>query len=618
MSMMLVWLLLVAESTVLLGEDRVLVSTRDGKVRGETLRSDLGQEVDVWDRIPFAEPPVGELRFANPRPVRPWHDVKNVTGKPNSCVQIEGVGFPGHPGEKVWLYNTPLSEDCLYLSITRPARAPANLPVMVWIYGGSFYGGTSTLELYDPKILATRNEVVFVAIQYRVASLGFLFLDNEDAPGNAGLMDQVMALKWIKNNIKAFGGDPNSITLFSESAGSTSVSFHLLSPLSSNLFNRAIMQSATALAPWALISKQEAKRRALLLARKMDCPTDTKYMKNIVNCMRAANTSVMVNMEHDKIAYGLCAFPFVPIVDGTFLPASPQSILNSGTFPRKAVLLGANQDEGSYFLVYYLTDILTLTENITVTPEIYDGAVREVNPFVKPVGLSAIKYAYTDWMDPQDSRNNARSLDRMTGDFLFSCSVINLAEAYAKRDPAVNVYVYHFRHRTVNSPWPTWTGVMHGDEIAYIFGDPFRRVGAVNYTDKERMLSTDMMTYWTNFAKTGDPNKYSNGSWVPTLGGHYWPIHSQAHREYLEIRTTRHYNKSGFKNNECEFWRSFLPMLLKSAEEPVGAEDGADGCLRCRCAIPREPMCPCSASSSLVISTFSLTLLSTLLLGACL
>ena len=169
--------------------------------------------------------------------------------------------------------NSPLSEDCLYLQVARPVLwRMERIPVMVWIYGGSFYSGTFTLDLYEPKVLAAEQEVIVVSIQYRVASLGFLYLGQESVEGNAGLLDQQMALRWIKENIIMFGGDPDRITLFSESAGSSSAGYHLLSPSSRDLFTRLILQSASPLSPWGLITKTEAKRRSLMLASKLGCP----------------------------------------------------------------------------------------------------------------------------------------------------------------------------------------------------------------------------------------------------------------------------------------------------------------------------------------------------------
>ncbi|CAH1981039.1 unnamed protein product [Acanthoscelides obtectus] len=163
----------------------------------------------------------------------------------------------------MWNPNTPLSEDCLYINVVVPKPRPKNAAVMVWIFGGGFYSGTNTLDVYDHNILVSEENVILVSMQYRVASLGFLYFGTSDVPGNAGMFDQMMALQWIKDNIAHFGGNPNNITLFGESAGAVSVSLHLLSPLSRNLFSQAIMQSGSPTAPWAIISREESLLRGL-------------------------------------------------------------------------------------------------------------------------------------------------------------------------------------------------------------------------------------------------------------------------------------------------------------------------------------------------------------------
>lgn len=145
---------------------------------------------------------------------------------------------------------------------------------MIWVYGGGFYSGTSTLDVYDHKTLAVTEQVLVVSMQYRVASLGFLYFGTPEVPGNAGLFDQLMALQFIKDNIERFGGDPDNMTLFGESAGAVAVSLHLLSPLSRNLYNRAILQSGSATAQWALISREESILRGLRLAEAVNCPHD--------------------------------------------------------------------------------------------------------------------------------------------------------------------------------------------------------------------------------------------------------------------------------------------------------------------------------------------------------
>ena len=213
--------------------DPLVVETRDGLVRGFR-KQVLGKSLDVFYGIPFATPPVGDLRFKKPLPVAPWQGVYNATRLPNSCPQESFNYFPGFRGEEMWNPNTPLSEDCLYLNIWVPSafRQPVapRTEVLVWIYGGSFMSGTSTLEVYDGDILSVESNLIVASMQYRVGAFGFLHLGTPEAPGNVGLFDQSLALKWLKDNIGFFGGNPDSLTIFGESAGASSVSVHFLSP----------------------------------------------------------------------------------------------------------------------------------------------------------------------------------------------------------------------------------------------------------------------------------------------------------------------------------------------------------------------------------------------------
>jgi len=178
------------------GEDIVLdpslvVNTLTGRVRGMTAQASTGKEVDMWNSIPFAQPPVGDLRFRHPRPMDPWTEVKDTRELANSCWQTVDEFFGDFTGSTMWNTNTERSEDCLYLSVVVPRPRPKNAAVLVWIYGGGFVTGTSTLEVYDPKILVSEESIIYVALQYRVASLGFLFFDQPGAPGNMGMFDQV-------------------------------------------------------------------------------------------------------------------------------------------------------------------------------------------------------------------------------------------------------------------------------------------------------------------------------------------------------------------------------------------------------------------------------------------
>ena len=184
--------LLTALSSALVRDDLV-VETTLGKIRGfETATAD-NKAVSAWYGVPYARPPTGKLRFRHPRPAEPWTDVLDTMNQPNSCVQTPDVMWPGFPGAEAWNTNTPQSEDCLYLNVVVPRPHPRDAAVIVWIYGGGFWSGTTTLDLYDMRVMAATQNIIMVGIQYRVASLAFLFFDTEDVPGNAGMFDQLQA-----------------------------------------------------------------------------------------------------------------------------------------------------------------------------------------------------------------------------------------------------------------------------------------------------------------------------------------------------------------------------------------------------------------------------------------
>ena len=179
--------------------------TTKGKIRGFQLTTSNGGQVSAWYGIPYAQPPVGNLRFRHPRPMESWEGTKRTKDPPNSCIQSDDTMWPGFAGTEVWAVNTPKSEDCLYLNVVVPYPHPKHAAVIVWIHGGGFWSGTTTLEQYDLRTMAAEEEIIMVGIQYRLASLGFLFLDSEDVPGNAGMFDQLMAVQWVRNNIAQFG-----------------------------------------------------------------------------------------------------------------------------------------------------------------------------------------------------------------------------------------------------------------------------------------------------------------------------------------------------------------------------------------------------------------------------
>lgn len=572
--------------------DRPLVATRKGLVRGITQKVVTGKFVDAFLGIPFARPPLGAYRFRHPQPAQSWSGELDASKMPNSCYQVNDTFFGAHfLGTSIWNANTPLSEDCLYLNIwtpfgvanttlATPTTAQTNAdtgyrsagggstggtskkPVLVWIFGGGFYSGTSSLAIYEGGVLASEEEVIVVSMNYRVSALGFLYFGRPDSPGNAGMFDQLMALQWINDNIHQFGGDPNRVTLFGESAGAVSVALHLLSPLSRNLFAQAILQSGAATCPWGYKEPREIMDNGLQLAQLLNCPANQTDLDSVLECLLVAKPMDLVSKEvgHTR---AILNFPFVPVVDGSFLIESPVESLAKKNFKQANILLGSNYDEGNSFLIYLPQFNSCPSDNsnnnkevepqstsapadanswsqqqlapsgesgeqhkqqaseenttsaelesamkackpnefLSLTRDDFLSVLRDgLNPFAEhPMGKEAILYEYSNWNNPQDSISNYDALDKIAGDYYFTCHVNEFAYQYA--NSSNSVYMYYFKQRSSMSPWPKWMGVLHADEINFVFGEPLNQL--LNYTAKEVELSKRMMRYWANFAKFG-------------------------------------------------------------------------------------------------------------------
>ncbi|KAJ1529628.1 hypothetical protein ONE63_006392 [Megalurothrips usitatus] len=470
--------------------DPLVVMTKKGRVRGITLTAATGKTVDAWLGIPYAQKPIGPLRFRHPRPVDSWdvtgHEIYNATAQPNSCVQIIDTLFGDFPGATMWNPNTPLNEDCLYVSVYAPRPRPRNAAVMVWVFGGGFYSGTSTLDVYDPKILVSEERVIVVSLC------------------------------------------------------------------------QAIMESGSPTAPWAIISREESILRGLRLAEAVGCPNPTRgNLPAVIRCLRNTSASELVEKEWGTL--GICEFPFVPVIDGSFLDETPQKSLATRNFKKTNILMGSNTEEGYYFILYYLTELFRKEEDVYVSRDDFLMAVRELNPYVNPIARQAIVFEYTDWLNPDDPTRNRDALDKMVGDYHFTCNVNEFAHRYA--ETGNNVYMYYFKHRSLSNPWPSWTGVMHGDEINYVFGEALNP--ALNYHPLEIELSKRMMRYWANFAKTGNPSMSEDGSWTSI----YWPVHTAYGREYLTLDTNSTETGRGPRLKQCAFWKKYLPQLIAATCE---------------------------------------------------
>ncbi|XP_040284113.1 cholinesterase isoform X3 [Bufo bufo] len=484
-------------STICSDEDDIVL-TKSGKVKGIQI-SVFSKTITAFLGIPYAEPPLGALRFKKPEPIQPWSEVWNATEYGNSCYQYVDQTFPGFSGAEMWNPNTQLSEDCLYLNIWIPSPKPRNASVMIWIYGGGFQTGTSSLDIYDGKFLARNERVIVVSLNYRVGILGFLaFPGNPEAPGNAGLFDQRLALQWIHENIAAFGGNPKSITLFGESAGGGSVSYHLLSPKSHPYFTRAIMQSGTANSPWGAISGTEAHNRALIIANMLSC--SFRNETEIIACMRSKTPQEMIERSLSIVTdKSLIELNLPPAVDGDFLIDLPENLLQLGQLKRDAqILTGVNKDEGTYFLVYQIPGFSKDHESF-INQTQFQKSVKRAFPKATELAVDSVIFHYTNWEDEHNPVLNRDAMADIIGDYNFVCPLLE----FTKRNVELGnkAYIYFFNHRSSKLAWPAWMGVVHGYEIEFVFGIPMHR--RLNYTKEEEQLSRTVMKFWANFAKTG-------------------------------------------------------------------------------------------------------------------
>ena len=295
--------------------------------------------------IPYAQPPIGSLRFKSPQPFKPEKTSYDVSATSHvKCPQVV-MGI------------TIGKEDCLLLNVYVPEKVfneDIKLPVMVWIYGGSLITGSNNFNDYGPGQFMKRD-VILVTINYRLGPLGFLSLGNEDVPGNAGLRDQSLALKWVNENIVNFGGDPGSVTIFGESAGSLSVALHLTSPLSEGLFHRAIMQSGTALAPsWGPITKEHALEYAKLSYSILSCDES----EEVLTCMQSKSVAEIINLSKyvggDKLIW--MPVPDHEFIPEPFLPGDPETLLTHEKLNANEIIVGTNADEGLLNLFSVILD----------------------------------------------------------------------------------------------------------------------------------------------------------------------------------------------------------------------------------------------------------------------
>jgi para-nitrobenzyl esterase len=485
--------------TLPLHADPLKIKTAQGTVEG-ALTPDA--KVRAFKGIPYAAPPVGNLRWAAPQPPAKYNGTLSAKDYGNHCAQANSFA-------DMIFHDPGPSEDCLTLNIWTPADAKpgAKLPVMFWIHGGGYYAGGSSEARQDGQFLAHRN-VIIVTINYRLGIFGF-FVHPEltaesphHASGDQGLLDQVQALQWTHDNIAAFGGDPANITIFGESAGSFSVSSLMASPLSKNLIAKGIGESGGALVSEALPAQTRAERETI----------DSAAAQTLLGTSSLAE---LRKIPTDKILQALTTTKthprFSPEVDGYFLPESVAAIYAAGHQAHVPLIAGWNADEVRAAIIMNPNKPTVATFTASAQKDYGDAAPD----FLK-------LYATTTDAEAQTSAGD------LISDRFIAYSTWRWIEAETKTGGAP-VYRYLFAEPAPTDKYhPVAVGAFHSDDIEYVFGTLDSRPGAT-FTPADRTLTDQVQQYWTNFAKTGDPNS-------PTLP--HWPVYKPTDYQVIRLDGT--------------------------------------------------------------------------------
>ena len=486
------------------------VSTAQGSLHGK-----LSSGVRAFLGIPYGAPPVADQRWREPSPAPSWTGTREATAYGASCAQNASGGMPSS------------AEDCLFLNVFTPELSPsAPLPVMVWLHGGAYVFGSGGPPYQGDKLVQNGN-VIVVTVNYRLGSIGFFAhpaltaeaAQRGKAPGNFGVLDQRLALQWVRDNIAAFGGDSSNVTLFGESAGANSICLHLMSEGSRGLFQRAIIQSGLCMKP--ALTLKEAETAGERYATAMGC-TDPEHM---LTCLRALSSSaITAGPTTDVLTPGGVFYQeagksvYAPMVDGTVIKEQPEAAFAAGRIAHVPVLHGTNTNEGVLF---------------------HAGVFGDVAPKDMTEYEAALRMRFGDRAPDVAARYPAMNLVPVTTDSIFRCPAVRMA-SYLTAAGVPN-YLYRF-NLALETPVPSLVGqAFHSADVPYVFGNNYS-LGSVP-ADRATAVQT-VMAYWTRFAKAGDPN--APGAQTT------WPAYD-AQKPHLNLEVP--FSVGQDWGADCDFWK---------------------------------------------------------------
>jgi len=456
-----------------------LAQIQTAKVTGGEVEGVVTDEISIFKGIPFAAPPVGDLRWKAPAPVQAWTGIKKADAFGLACMQAAGS-----------MGNTaPVGEDCLYLNVWTPAKKPGEkIPVIVWIYGGGFSGGSTSTPMYDGTNFAKKG-VVLVSVAYRVGPFGFLAhqeLSRESGKGsgNYGLADMIAGLKWVKENVVRFGGDPSKVTIFGHSAGGMAVSMLAASPATKGLFHRAICMSGGSFAP--LQTSNQATTGLGVPTLKVAESRGEDFLKKLGAADIKAARALSAEAIQKSIAGGMGGGGFRPAADGYIVPSDLYSLYQAGRFNDTPVLVGNTSDEAASF-----------GGSRNVTPEEFEKQIKsQYGPHADAI-LSVYPHS-TDAEAAKASRGVRRESS-------FSWNTWAWARLQSQKGKG-KAFEYFFDYHAPNAD-----GAGHGSDVPYAFQTLGGPQGAPKPEDLK--LSDMISSYWVNFAKSGDPNGPGLPNW---------------------------------------------------------------------------------------------------------
>ncbi|CAL4119823.1 unnamed protein product, partial [Meganyctiphanes norvegica] len=544
-----------------------LVDTIQGSISGKYEISTEGRTFESYYGIPYAKPPLGDLRFMAPIPSDAWNGILDGSKLKAACPQLsmDVLMF----GQKATVDQVQGDEDCLHLNIFthKTGKDMAKLPVIVWIHGGGYQFGSVG---WNPPYVMMNKDIVLVTLQYRLGSLGFLSTEDSLVPGNMGLKDQTLALSWVKQNIQSFGGDPNQVTISGESAGSASVHMQILTPHSDGLFQRAIMHSGNALCPWAM--GEDHLSRAKRLATDLGCPIveDLQWMLEFLQAIPL--TDLIIKTSEHMLHLAILPNVWGPRVDGDYLLEAPELLLKKGNFKGVDLIAGINSHEGATFAGEYFVKpdgLSSINDNFAIqAPLSLEFREQEDNP----EGIARAAFDFYLGFNEKVTQDSADKVVQLYSDRHFNVPHESVCKFTLKHKPEGSLFLYLLDHRGQRSlaSFPNGVGahwVSHADDLFYFFegGDVpmFQMFEQIPMTEADLKIRDQLTTMWYNFAKTGNPTPDKNLGFVWSPTNH--------NLKYLSIGSPMAMRQDQSRERIHNFWTT-LPTRQNNLLNPTNIQ----------------------------------------------